>query len=886
MDRMKRQARSESLLLQFYKCTLPPPSTVTDLVTGQRDEQSISLLRDYCGWLLARFVPMSVRGDGNCLFRAVSKSLYGCEDYYLLLRLLTVIEVLSCQEFYDISNSALYGPFKAEIDGALKLVPYDQFVTELSRDGSYCDLLAVLAVSSVIQKPIQTVWPITVKPGEQSPFNKLLKGRDVVSGKHPVYLLWTTCTYKGFQTVNAKDICHFVPLFEVTSHDDESILVDSDGLGSESDTSDNEQNFGSSQSVPSKLDSVADERMKSDSVISSDHFKLTSGFLSMTQCLDLLKTLEIDQIMPDVPGGPKNNVYFLVDNSANIAREIENKQRVFWDDCGAWDQHRTVTQYYLRNSLKEIRFVGGKYCTRKKVDGKFVTEVMDEQPAEGQVYEVCRFYAKLKRDNNYKKRSTWLRNGPPIAVIEYLGVFPQEVLMHGNCSKGAAGEYIRSHPDVISHIKLTSSVTKQTPKQTYKQMVINGSQEQAKPRNLKQIQNHFTQTSDTNSSKNFADEIQTLCSLVAENHPFVKCVIVDEESAPSVILFTTEQIADIRRFCGNDVDGNLRSVLGVDRTFNLSSLFVTVTVFKNNSVVRTSTQQPPIFIGPVMLHGDGKFKTYLMFFARLVAALSTSLSSTEVRLQEQILTGSDEESALVKAIRTMFPNSKHLFCMIHCKDNVRHHLNKIGVPLETREHVLRLLFGAGGVVAAADDKTLEMRISAVMQYVRQSNIDAVDYLQTRILPKISDNVKIIWQNSWLGIYSWTNNNCESINNLLKLDLDWKPARLTDLVSHIHDLVRLQYEDVRRAMFGRGDFHLAPQFAKHYVPFSHWTVLSEEAQHRLFDEFLSDNGSRQTSGLHTIASSDGCLTVKGSNKIARKPGQRRRPKSERSAPKQM
>jgi len=32
-------------------------------------------------------------------------------------------------------------------------------------------------------------------------------------------------------------------------------------------------------------------------------------------------------------------------------------------------------------------------------------------------------------------------------------------------------------------------------------------------------------------------------------------------------------------------------------------------VYKNKKVVRKATQEVPIFIGPIMLHGDGKVST-------------------------------------------------------------------------------------------------------------------------------------------------------------------------------------------------------------------------------------------------------------------------------------
>jgi len=40
---------------------------------------------------------------------------------------------------------------------------------------------------------------------------------------------------------------------------------------------------------------------------------------------------------------------------------------------------------------------------------------------------------------------------------------------------------------------------------------------------------------------------------------------------------------------------------------------VTVCVYRNMSVVRKSTADSPIFIGPVMFHFDGKAETYRRF---------------------------------------------------------------------------------------------------------------------------------------------------------------------------------------------------------------------------------------------------------------------------------
>ena len=82
-----------------------------------------------------------------------------------------------------------------------------------------------------------------------------------------------------------------------------------------------------------------------------------------------------------------------------------------------------------------------------------------------------------------------------------------------------------------------------------------------------------------NSRCNFADEIQLLCSQVVTSN-FVQAVFIIKGHTPSVVMYSDEQVKDLKRFCSSIVADNMRSVLCVDRTFNLSSLFVTVTVFK------------------------------------------------------------------------------------------------------------------------------------------------------------------------------------------------------------------------------------------------------------------------------------------------------------------
>ncbi len=97
--------QQEGLLQQTHKVTLPPRSRDSQSVAGIRDPYATSILQLLQPGLLEEFVPLQVFGDGNCLYRAVSRYLYRTEDRHHLLRLLTALEVAAHPDCYDPSRS-------------------------------------------------------------------------------------------------------------------------------------------------------------------------------------------------------------------------------------------------------------------------------------------------------------------------------------------------------------------------------------------------------------------------------------------------------------------------------------------------------------------------------------------------------------------------------------------------------------------------------------------------------------------------------------------------------------------------------------------------------------------------------------------------------------
>jgi len=135
---------------------------------------------------------------------------------------------------------------------------------------------------------------------------------------------------------------------------------------------------------------------------------------------------------------------------------------------------------------------------------------------------------------------------------------------------------------------------------------------------------------------------------------------------------------------------------------HLRSLYLIVMVHKNRQVIHKASQEPLIFTGLMMLHGDGKYATYCHFFRYLCF-----IKWINEVVSNGLVVDSDEEQAIVTAAKAAFPNSNHLFCMLHYIDNARHYLSSTGTPTNVREQILTRLFGRYGVTESADEDTMD-----------------------------------------------------------------------------------------------------------------------------------------------------------------------------------
>ena len=95
---------------------------------------------------------------------------------------------------------------------------------------------------------------------------------------------------------------------------------------------------------------------------------------------------------------------------------------------------------------------------------------------------------------------------------------------------------------------------------------------------------------------------------------------------------------------------------------------------------------------------------------------------------------------------------------------------------------------------------------------------------------------------------------------MKIDANWKPHNTRDLINILCDLVKLQMLDLRRSLYGLGNFRLAGPFRRFSIREDIYRARSDSDKEKYFVRFL-----KFSCGLpKTITSSDGKTQVPGKN----------------------
>ena len=207
------------------------------------------------------------------------------------------------------------------------------------------------------------------------------------------------------------------------------------------------------------------------------------------------------------------------------------------------------------------------------------------------------------------------------------------------------------------------------------------------------------------------------------------------------------------------------------------------------------------------------------------------------------------------------------------KENTTRKLDDvIGKTSPIRRELVDYLFGDDGLSSVDNVMSFDERVARLREpdgLMSKAPVAFAKYAAERLIPLMRINCAA-------GRGCWTNNNCESINHALKRMVNWQPQQLPNLIDMLRQLVDGQYADADRALCGRGDFSLRPDWSKHRQTVDVWSSLSLCQRRRAAEACFKMQPTTSTS-----TTSDGTLTVPTTPGGGKKPHQRKRCRANRT-----
>ena len=341
------------------------------------------------------------------------------------------------------------------------------------------------------------------------------------------------------------------------------------------------------------------------------------------------------------------------------------------------------------------------------------------------------------------------------------------------------------------------------------------------PRNEKQISNAKLRSSAAKCESEIdsaADELFVVMQRAFTQDPLKK-FIRDIKTAPepAIVLADDQQIQDLLRFCTSSFEFG---ILTVDPTFSLGEFDVTPLTYRHLLLETRRNNQPPVFLGPVLVHYRKTFSSYLFF--------ASSLIGQNRQLEGIRAIGTDGEQPLIDAFLHEFGFAQHLTCFIHVRQNVKDKLNECGIPHDLSSSILNDIFGQRlgtvfqeGLVDCVDNDDFENKLEVVVESWRSSSMSSgsdiekfIDWFMSRKVEVIRNTMlRSIREESGLGNPPsiFTTNASESINALLKHKVDYKKHQLPAFIDKVKELVDEQKREVERAIVNRGKWRLRAQY---------------------------------------------------------------------------
>ena len=302
---------------------------------------------------------------------------------------------------------------------------------------------------------------------------------------------------------------------------------------------------------------------------------------------------------------------------------------------------------------------------------------------------------------------------------------------------------------------------------------------------------------------------------------------------PAIVLANDQQLQDVVRF---GTASTAFGIITIDPTFTLGGFDVTPLTYRHLLLETKRSKQPPIFLGPVLIHYRKTFFTYL-FFASSLVGLSPQLQGIRAF-------GTDGEKALIEAFSHEFRFSQHLTCFIHVRRNIKEELNKCSIPSEVAKIMLDDIFGhhlgtifEEGLVDVSDDDDFQKKLDALIEKWRNMDMSSSANMERFLQYFVGNKVPVI-RNTMLrpirldcGLGNppdiFTTNASESMNALLKHKVDYMRNELPVFIDKVKELAAEQQMELERAVVGRGKYQFQEKYRFLQVTESKWFTMNAQ-----------------------------------------------------------
>ena len=400
------------------------------------------------------------------------------------------------------------------------------------------------------------------------------------------------------------------------------------------------------------------------------------------------------------------------------------------------------------------------------------------------------------------------------ALVQYIFTKGEQKVVrrpHGN-SKQNQRPYKRTMKSTIEKIK--TEVQKSDPRKVVSHSLVQGHggidnirSSGELPRDRKQVYNAVQTLNKTDRVEDSLQFLMEKCKeeMEDEKTAFIRSVQITTE--PIIFMATKRQLVDIERFCCNPVNF---CVLGVDATFELCNYYLTFATYRN-LILETKAGNPPVLVGPAILHKTKLERAYYVLPSEMVRCHSPCAGV--------LVVGTDGEVNLSNPQLNVFHSAMHLRCDMH---NIKSKLSSLGVPNLVAKEYMADIFGRGeeaGLVHCGDGIQFDQALTKLKTVWEGRHAKGKEFYDYFFKNKASD----VRETMTAGVRSmcglgfppdvYTQNASESMSKLVKEeDKDNNSSRrkkktVCDIVERMRNLVQRQEQEQFLAVLGKGEYKI-------------------------------------------------------------------------------